>query len=66
MSSAFALRNAFGDVEHHDVAEFLQADQVGERAADHAGADEGDLAACHVGCFPFICDRAKTLPEENV
>ena len=36
-------------VEQHDVAEFLQADQVGERAADIAGADEGDLVAGHVG-----------------
>ena len=51
MSSALALRNAFGDVEHDDVAEFLQADQMGERAADHAGTDEGDLVACHVRIF---------------
>ena len=29
-----ALRHAFGDVEQHDVAQFLQADQMGERAAD--------------------------------
>ena len=46
-----ALRNAFGDVEHDDVAEFLEADQVGERAADHAGPDEGYLVACHVRIF---------------
>ena len=35
-------------VEQDDVAEFLQADQVGERAADVAGADEGDLVAGHL------------------
>ena len=29
-----ALRDAFGDVEQDDVAEFLEADQMGERAAD--------------------------------
>ena len=49
-----ALRNAFGNIEQDDVAEFLEADQMGERAADHAGADEGDLVACHVGSFPFV------------
>ena len=34
-------------VEHHDVAEFLQADQVCQGAADIAGTDEGDLIAGH-------------------
>ena len=29
-----ALRNAFGDVEHHHVAQLFQPDEVGERAAD--------------------------------
>ena len=38
-----ALRHALGDVEEDDVAEFLQADEMGERAADLAGADERDL-----------------------
>ena len=42
-----ALRNAFGDVEHHDVAEFLQADEMSERAADLTGADQGNLVARH-------------------
>ena len=46
-----ALRNALGDVEQHDVAEILEADKVGERAADHAGADEGYLVACHERIF---------------
>jgi hypothetical protein len=39
----------FRDVEQDDVAEFLQADQVGERAADLAGADERDLVTSHGG-----------------
>ena len=34
-------------VDGYDVTEFLQADEVGERAADHSGADERDLGACH-------------------
>ncbi len=42
-----ALRDAFRDVEEDDVAEFLQADEVGERAADLSGADERDLLAGH-------------------
>ena len=46
-----ALRNALGNIEQHHVAEVLEADQVGERAADHAGADEGYLVACHVRMF---------------
>ena len=46
-----ALRNALGDIEQHHVAEVLEADHVGERAADHAGADERYLVACHVRMF---------------
>jgi hypothetical protein len=42
-----ARRHPGEHVEHHDVAEFLEADQMGERPADVAGADEGDLVACH-------------------
>ena len=34
-------------LEHDDVAEFLQPDQVGEGAADIAGADQRDLPAGH-------------------
>ena len=43
----FALGNALRDVEENDVAEFLQADEMGERAADLAGADERDLVTGH-------------------
>ena len=44
-----ALRNAFGDVEQHDVAELLEADEMGERAADLAGTDQRNLVTRHVG-----------------
>ena len=43
-----ALRHALGDVEHHDVAEFFQADQMGQRAADLTRADQRNLVARHV------------------
>ena len=48
-----ALRDAFGNIEEDDVAEFFQPDHVGEGAADHPGADEGDLVACHDWKFPL-------------
>ena len=44
-----ALRDAFHDVEHHDVAELFEADEVGERAADLAGADQRNLVTRHGG-----------------
>ena len=44
-----ALRDALHDVEQDDVAELLQPDQVGERAADLSGADQRDLVASHEG-----------------
>ncbi len=44
-----ALRNAFRDVEHHDVAELTQSDEVGERSADLAGADQSNLGTRHLG-----------------
>src|SRR5262249_27519538 len=44
-----ALRHALDDVEQRDIAERLERAQVREGAADHAGADEGDLLACHGG-----------------
>ena len=43
-----AVRDAFDHVEEHDVAEFLEADEKGERAADLTGADQGDLGSGHV------------------
>jgi hypothetical protein len=47
-----ALRDAFGDVEQHDVAEFLQRGQMGERAPDLPGADQRDLRSCHCPSSP--------------
>ena len=44
-----ALRDALHDVEHHDIAEFFQADQMSERAADLAGADQCNFLARHCG-----------------
>ncbi len=42
-----ALRDAVGDVEQDDVAQLLQADQVGQGAANIAGTDECDFLAGH-------------------
>ena len=47
MSSALPCGNAFHDVEQHDVAELLEADQMGERAADLAGTDQCNLVTRH-------------------
>jgi hypothetical protein len=44
-----ALRNAFGNVEQHHVAKVLEADEMGERAADLAGTDQSNLGTRHVG-----------------
>ena len=54
MSSPLPCGNAFRDVEEHDVAEFLQADEMGERAADLAGADERDLFPGHESVLGFV------------
>ena len=51
-----ALGHAFGDVEHHDVAELLQADEVSQRAADLTGADQSNLVARH-GKFVLLRRR---------
>ena len=42
-----ALGQAFHDVEHHHIAQFLESDQMGERAADLSAADQGDFLARH-------------------
>ena len=47
ISSALALRQAFDDVEQNDVAEFLERDEMGQRAADLSAADERDFPAGH-------------------
>jgi hypothetical protein len=56
-----ARRHAAEHVEHHDVAQLLQADQVGEGAADVAGADEGDLLAGHEESLGGLCRRCVAL-----
>jgi len=36
-----------------DIAHLADRGEVGERAADHAGADQGDLFAGHAASRPF-------------
>ncbi|MGY4381359.1 hypothetical protein ACVWZ3_008998 [Bradyrhizobium sp. i1.3.6] len=43
-----ALRHALGDVEHHHVAQFFQADEMSQRSADLTGANQSNLVARHV------------------
>ena len=53
-----ALGNAFGDVEQDDVAKLAHRREVGERAADHSGADERDLLPSHEAAFlAFVVSR---------
>ena len=47
MIERLALGRAFGDVEQDDVAQFLEPGEMGQRAADLAGADQGDLVTRH-------------------
>ncbi len=47
-----AIRHAFHDVEQDDVTKFLEADEMGERAADLAGADQRDPGTSHELDFP--------------
>src|SRR5437660_1794610 len=42
-----ALRDSFGDVEHHHIAQFLQPDEVSQRSADLTGTNQGNLVARH-------------------
>ena len=42
-----ALGRALGNVEQDDVAQRFARSHVGQGAADHAGADKGDLRASH-------------------
>ena len=48
-----ALRHALDDVEQDDVAKLLRGGEMGERAADIAGADQRDLVASH-GALPAL------------
>ena len=52
----FSLRHTLGNVEQYDVAHFLLRCEVGERAANHARADQRDLFASglsHRGMCPL-------------
>ncbi len=43
-----ALRNAFGDVEHDDIAQLFQTDEKRQGAADLTRAYQCDLASRHL------------------
>ena len=43
-----ALGDSLGDVEQDDVAKLPDGGEMGERAADLSGADQGDLRSGHV------------------
>src|SRR5262249_23256207 len=61
---SFALRCTFDDVEERDVAEFFQPRQERERAADLAGSDQCDFAACHTVLFPSsAAERLRSAPS---
>jgi len=52
----FPLRGAFHDVEQDDVAEIFQSGEMRQRAANVAGADEGDFIAGH-GIFRAVMKK---------
>ena len=43
-----ARGNAGEDIEHHDVAKFLETNEVSQSAADITGADQSNFLAGHV------------------
>ena len=55
----FALRNALDDIEQHDVAQLFDAGEQCQGPADLAGADKGDLVACHGEILVRLVGRAK-------
>ena len=64
------LRDAFGDVEENDVPEFLQADEVGQRAANLSRADKRDLLSSHVSTLlqrrPYSASSRITLIKPDL
>ncbi len=65
-----ARRHAFRDIEQDDVAQFLHRGEVRQRAADHAGTDEGDLVASfrsggggHIDCASFEAAEPVNEPK---
>ena len=51
-----ALRHAFRDVEHDDVAELLEADEERQRAADLTRADQCDFAYAPSDKYPRLVE----------
>jgi hypothetical protein len=43
-----ACGDAREDIEHHDVAEFLETNEMGQCTADITGADQSNFLAGHV------------------
>ena len=41
------------DIEHHDVAEFLETNEMGQCTADITGADQSNFLAGHVASLPL-------------
>lgn len=59
----FALGNAVRDVEENDVAQFLQAGEVRQRATNHARTNECDLVTRHFRCF--LCDQIRRTDAQG-
>jgi hypothetical protein len=55
-----ALRNAFGNVEHHHIAQFLQTHEMGECAADLTGPNQCYLLARHLDLSLHILNETKS------
>jgi hypothetical protein len=47
MIECLALRHAVGDVEQHDVAQFLVGREMSKGSADVTGADQRNLIPSH-------------------
>src|SRR6266702_7219601 len=60
----FALRHALGNIEHDNVAELLQANEVSQRSADLTGANQSNLVACH-GKFVLLRRREEEGGKVN-
>src|SRR5207248_2814309 len=69
-----SLRQAFNNVEHDDIAEFFQPDEMSQSAADLAGANQRDFVAGHEsscagndGCTNCLCNYPQaTLPAPRL
>ncbi len=57
--------DALRDVEQDDVAKLPHRGEVGERSADHSGADQRDLLAGHGSCRFLCCFGARRGPAQR-